>query len=67
MNDDIVLAVYIPPQAPWPGQLLERMSFRSASLIRPARLWPYAWNALTTSSFSSVPRIFAQPARIVPP
>ena len=67
MNEDIVLAVYMPPHAPWPGHDLPRISLRSASVMRPARLWPYAWNAETTSSFSSVPRTLAQPARIDPP
>ena len=32
----IVLAVYMPPQAPAPGQAWRTMSLRSSSVIRPA-------------------------------
>jgi len=41
MNDDIVLAVYIPPHAPAPGQDFATMVFRSASVMVPASAWPY--------------------------
>ncbi len=40
MNEDMVLAVYIPPQAPWPGQDLPMISLRSSSEIDPASFWP---------------------------
>ena len=36
----IVLAVYIPPQAPAPGQAFRTMSKRSDSSMVPARYWP---------------------------
>ncbi len=36
----IVLAVYIPPQAPAPGQALRTMLWRCSSLIVPARYSP---------------------------
>ena len=36
----IVLAVYMPPQAPAPGQALATIARRSSSVITPARLWP---------------------------
>jgi len=34
--DAMVLAVYIPPQAPGPGQLLLTMALRVSSSISPA-------------------------------
>jgi hypothetical protein len=36
----IVLAVYMPPQAPAPGQLWRTMSLRSSSVMLPARNSP---------------------------
>ncbi len=36
----IVLAVYMPPQAPAPGQLWRTMAARSSSEILPARYSP---------------------------
>mmetsp|Transcript_809 Transcript_809/g.3145 ORF Transcript_809/g.3145 Transcript_809/m.3145 type:complete len:206 (+) Transcript_809:652-1269(+) len=38
--DAIVLAVYIPPQAPAPGHELRTMSARSSSSMAPAMYWP---------------------------
>ena len=36
----MVFAVYMPPQAPGPGQALRTISVRSASSMLPARYWP---------------------------
>lgn len=36
----MVFAVYMPPQAPSPGQALATMSARSASVMRPDRNSP---------------------------
>ena len=47
----IVLAVYIPPQAPAPGQAFSTIWSNSDSDIVPATLLPQASNAETTSSF----------------
>ncbi len=41
MAEAIVLAVYMPPQAPAPGQLLRTMSARCSSLMDSARNCPY--------------------------
>ncbi len=38
--DAMVLAVYIPPHAPPPGQALRIMSWRSFSSIWPVMYWP---------------------------
>ena len=40
--DAIVLAVYMPPHAPAPGQACATTSARSSSLNRPAKNSPYA-------------------------
>ena len=61
----MVLAVYMPPQAPSPGQAVATMSARSASVMRPDRNSPYAWNADTMSTRAPEARV--QPARMVPP
>ena len=36
----MVFAVYMPPQAPAPGQALRTISARSSSPMVPARNWP---------------------------
>ena len=45
MATAIVLAVYMPPQAPAPGHECWTMSSRCSSVIVPARYSPYDWNA----------------------
>mmetsp|Transcript_108 Transcript_108/g.281 ORF Transcript_108/g.281 Transcript_108/m.281 type:complete len:338 (-) Transcript_108:568-1581(-) len=62
--DAIVLAVYIPPHAPGPGQEFFTISARSFSSMSPAANPPYDWNAETISNFSPLLDV---PARIVPP
>ena len=49
--DAIVLAVYIPPQAPAPGQALCTTALNCFSSIEPATFCPHASKAETTSSF----------------
>ena len=51
MAEDMVLAVYMPPQEPTPGQEWRSTSSSSASSIRPALYSPTASNALTTVRF----------------
>ncbi len=63
--DAIVLAVYIPPHAPGPGQADCTTERRESSSIWPETNSPYAWKAEMMSSFSLLPG--RQPARIVPP
>ena len=63
----IVFAVYIPPQAPAPGQLSWMMVFRSSAVIRPARNSPYDCAASTMSRACSSPPKRVQPGLIVPP
>ncbi len=63
MAEAMVLAVYIPPQAPAPGQLRRTIAARSSSEILPARYSPYDWKAEMMSSFLSL----RQPGWIVPP
>ena len=46
----MVLAVYIPPQAPGPGQEFSTISFLSSSVIFSYMLSPYDWKAETISS-----------------
>jgi hypothetical protein len=46
-DDDIVLAVYMPPQEPLPGMARRSISQKSSSLILPALNWPTASNTLT--------------------
>jgi hypothetical protein len=45
--DDMVLAVYMPPQLPVPGTARCSISCRSKSLRLPAAFWPTASNTLT--------------------
>ena len=59
----MVLAVYMPPQAPGPGQLLRTISLRSSSVMRSYTFSPYDWKADTMSSWGN---FSVQPARIVP-
>lgn len=40
MAQAMVLAVYIPPQAPWPGHELRTICCRSSSVMAPATYWP---------------------------
>ncbi len=49
--DAIVFAVYIPPQAPAPGQAFSITFWYSTSSILPATFCPQASKAETTSSF----------------
>ncbi len=53
----IVLAVYMPPQAPSPGQIARSMRSTSSRLILPARQAPTASNAsmIVTSRPSTWP------------
>jgi len=41
----MVLAVYMPPQAPGPGQALRMISNRCSSLMSLVIYCPYAWKA----------------------
>jgi hypothetical protein len=61
--EDIVLAVYMPPQEPVPGIAFCSISLSSASLILPAAFWPTASNTLTMLRSSP----FHLPGRMVPP
>ena len=63
MADAIVLAVYMPPQAPGPGHAVHSMPWRSSSSMRPALKAPTDSNADTMST--SRPRKL--PGRMVPP
>ena len=47
----IVFAVYIPPQAPAPGQAFSTIWSNSVSVMVPATLLPQASKAETTSNF----------------
>ena len=53
----IVLAVYMPPQAPSPGQIARSMRSTSSRVILPARQAPTASNAsmIVTSRPSTLP------------
>ena len=63
----MVLAVYIPPQAPSPGQMARSMASTSARLIRPAAQAPTASNASMMVTVFSVPSLsLAMPGRIEP-
>ena len=44
----MVLAVYCPPHAPWPGQATFSSAVRSLSGQLPAACWPTASNTSTT-------------------
>ena len=46
-DDDIVLAVYMPPHEPGPGMARRSIWQKSSSLILPAENWPTASNTLT--------------------
>src|SRR5690606_3617374 len=61
--DAIVFAVYIPPQAPAPGQALCITSWNSDSSIVPATFCPYASNAEIISNFLPL----WHPEAMVPP
>ena len=54
MAEAIVLAVYIPPQAPAPGQALRITFLYSSSSMVPATFSPQASKAETTSSSLSL-------------
>mmetsp|Transcript_11041 Transcript_11041/g.20034 ORF Transcript_11041/g.20034 Transcript_11041/m.20034 type:complete len:390 (+) Transcript_11041:309-1478(+) len=60
----IVLAVYMPPQAPAPGQACRTTSRRSSSSMVPAMYLPYASNVETMSSVSPC---LDRPEAMVPP
>ena len=61
--DDIVLAVYMPPQEPVPGIAWRSMPSKSSWLMRPCENSPTASN--TDTMFRSCP--FQLPGLIVPP
>jgi hypothetical protein len=61
----IVLAVYMPPHAPAPGQELRTMSCLAASSMTPLENAPKDWKASTMLSGSPVS--CDTPGRIVPP
>ena len=63
MADAIVLAVYMPPQEPAPGQACRSRSANSPSDSFPAACWPTASNTETMST--GWPR--QMPGMIVPP
>ena len=48
--EDMVLAVYMPPHAPAPGQAAHSIPCRSSSVISPVLNLPTASNALTMST-----------------
>ena len=63
----IVFAVYIPPQAPSPGQIARSIRPRSSSDILPALQAPTASNAsMMVTSFSVPSSSFTQPGMIEP-
>ena len=63
----IVLAVYMPPHAPSPGQTARSMASTSASVIVPARQAPTASKAsMRVTSFSVPSDSFAVPGMIEP-
>ena len=63
----MVLAVYIPPQAPSPGHIARSIRPRSSSLILPALQAPTASKASMIVTCFSVPSVsFTQPGAIVP-
>src|SRR5262245_11973888 len=61
-DEDIVLAVYWPPQAPTDGQAFFSMPSKSSRDILPAAKAPTASNGLTIVSFSP----FQKPGLMVP-
>ena len=54
IEEAMVLAVYIPPQAPAPGQAFFTICLNSDSSIVPATFSPQASNAETMSNFLSL-------------
>ena len=63
----IVLAVYMPPQAPSPGQMARSMLSTSSRLISPREQAPTASNASMIVTWRSVPSdILAKPGMIDP-
>ena len=63
----IVLAVYMPPQAPSPGQIARSIASTSSRLIRPRAQAPTASKASMIVTCRSVPSdILAMPGRIDP-
>ena len=63
----IVFAVYMPPQAPSPGQIARSIASRSSRLIRPRAQAPTASNASMMVTWRSEPSdSLATPGRIDP-
>ncbi|CAH0309026.1 hypothetical protein SRABI128_04442 [Microbacterium sp. Bi128] len=63
----MVLAVYMPPQAPSPGQMAFSMRSRSSRLILPAAHAPTASNAsMRVTSFSEPSSSLTQPGMMEP-
>ena len=63
----IVFAVYMPPQAPSPGQIARSMRSRSSRLILPALQAPTASKASMIVTSFSVPSVsLTQPGAIEP-
>ena len=63
----MVLAVYMPPHAPSPGQMARSMASTSARGINPREHAPTASKASITVTSRSVPsESFARPGRMVP-
>ncbi len=59
----MVLAVYMPPHEPSPGQAFDSMAWSSSSSIVPAARAPTASN----TSLMSMSRPSSRPGMIVPP
>ena len=66
-TEAIVLAVYMPPQAPSPGQIARSMASTSSRLISPRAQAPTASKASMIVTVRSEPSdILAMPGRIEP-
>src|SRR4051812_27895286 len=66
-TDAMVLAVYMPPQAPSPGQMARSMRSTSSRLISPRAQAPTASNAsMMVTSFSVPSSSLTQPGAIDP-
>ncbi len=66
-TDAIVLAVYMPPHAPSPGQMARSMRSRSSVLISPRAQAPTASKAsMIVTSFSVPSESLTQPGAIEP-
>ena len=66
-TEAIVLAVYMPPQAPSPGQIARSMASTSSRVISPRAQAPTASKASMIVTVRSLPSdIFAMPGRIEP-